>query len=51
MKPSLGQAPKGLRSVEGSGAGDGWSAALDAEGRPVVTLLRDGVRTSFRMPE
>lgn len=32
-------------------AGHYWSATLDEEGRRVVTLIRNGKRSSFRIPE
>jgi hypothetical protein len=52
MKPRLGDADGQSLGIDArSNSEGGWSAELDEEGRPVVTLMRNGRLSSFRLPE
>jgi len=51
MKPRLGDADGQSLGIDArSNSEGGWSAELDEEGRPVVTLMRDGQLSRFRLP-
>ncbi|MBD2867222.1 heparinase II/III family protein [Paenibacillus arenilitoris] len=51
MKPRLAAGGESDDGSPASGLDRNWFAAADEDGRPAVTLRRDGDQTTFRMPD